>query len=455
MGVTAGLAPGQQQPSDNPDDYTAAPKKPLPVAPVAPVAGAPKAAAPMTAPAPAPLPVTAPAPTVAPPAAPVNRLELATKAFETMQAARAPGDKRALENVTSQAAGLGQLGSGQWRSALTNANNERQLQLDTARDELINKATEGSIADASTAYQQALAGSQLGLAAELGRANVDIGRGQLDLAKEGQAGSLGLEKERLDLAKEGQAASIGLAKEQFALTKQLGLEGLSLDQARAALDVKVRTGQLTLAEKDQALRELEAERANTRADKQLELAEGDLLGRVQTGVDEDGNPVYQDTAQAAQAKAQLALQTKSQELDELVRTGQLTLAQKDQALRELQTEQQAEQFRLTLAQNASQFGASQAQQLELAKLADATQNRQLDISTAQGKNTLLLELARIMGGPSGNVDPNFIRAMAAALGMPMSSGGTGGNVGAGSGAGTTGGTGGSGSGGQVDEGYGE
>ncbi len=70
-------------------------------------------------------------------------------------------------------------------------------------------------------------------------------------------------------------------------------------------------------------------------------------------------------------------------------------------------------------QQAAQFGASLAQQKELAELADKTANRQLDLSTVQGKNALLLELARIMGGPSGNVDPAFIAAILKTFGVDM------------------------------------
>lgn len=337
------------------------------------------ASAPMTAPASAPAPMTPPAPTVAAPAAPVDRVALASQAFDTLQKSREGGDRRALEAVTSQAAGLGQLGSGQWRSALTNANAERQIQLDTARDQLINQATEGSIADASTAYQQALASSQLALASELGRGGLDVSKGQLDLAREGQD------------------ASIDLARDQFDLSRELGLENLSLDQARQALAEKVANGQLSQADADLALRQKEQSESSAARDTQLDLA--------REGFD---------------------FQKERAAIEDRFREGQMSLAERDQALRELaqsqgneNDQQRLELAREQLAQTAAQFGASQQQQMELARLADATQNRQIDVSTAQGQNALLLELARIMGGPSGNVDPNFLRAVAAALGMPL------------------------------------
>lgn len=373
--------------------------------------------------------MTAPAPTVAAPGVPVNRIELATKSFDTLQKSREPYDRQSREAVTSQAAGLGQLGSGQWRSALLNDEARRRLELDAQRDQLINAATEGSVADASTAFQQALAASQLGLASELGRGNLDIGKG-----------SLGLEKERVDLAKEGQAGSLDLEKERLALAKEGQAGSLDLQKAALALDEKVRTGQMTLAERDQALRELQS-------GEQLKLAQADVTGQIQSGVDEEGNPIYAETLKARQARQQQALQQKALELDEKVRTGQLTLAEKDQLLRELAqsqgNEREGERIQLAkeqLAQQAEQFGASQAQQLELAKLVDATHNRQIDVSTAQGQNTLLLELARIMGGPNGNVPPEFLKSLAKALGVtlpgPTTTGGTGGTGTGGTGTGT-------------------
>src|ERR1700754_3960705 len=71
-----------------------------------------------------------------------------------------------------------------------------------------------------------------------------------------------------------------------------------------------------------------------------------------------------------------------------------------------------------LAAEGDLFGASLAQQKELATLVDKTQNRQIDVSSAQGQNALLLELARIMGAKDlSSIPPEFLASIAKALGM--------------------------------------
>lgn len=259
------------------------------------VAGAPSGAvglAPMTPPG------GIPAPTVTGPSAPIDRVKLATDIFNQTAESTAPAYAAAQRDTARNAAALGQVGSGGLRTRTGTLALERGRDLDLLRRDLITKATGDSIADANTAFQQQLAGSQFGL------------------AKEAQATSAGQAQQQIDLARKQQ-------------------------EINAAFD----QGKLTLAEKDQKLRELESERQNT------------------------------------------------------LQTGQLALAKEQ------------------VANQAAQFGASQKQQLELAKLADKTANRQIDVGTAQGQNALLLELARIMGGPTGNVDPKFIAAIAKALGV--------------------------------------
>src|ERR1051325_8796933 len=138
-----------------------------------------------------------PAPTVQAPTQPVDRVQLATQAFDTFAKASEPAYQRSLNQVTSQAAGLGQLGSGQWRTGLRDEADRHQLELATQRDALINKATEGSIADAQTAYGQALAGAQQGLATELGRGNLSIAQQSANTAEKGTLGQLELAKSGL------------------------------------------------------------------------------------------------------------------------------------------------------------------------------------------------------------------------------------------------------------------
>lgn len=375
---------------------TPAPAAPRPTAPApAQASQASSQQVPLAAPAsPSQAPATsgAPTPTVRAPAQPVDRIQLAQDAWASFAKASDPYYQKSLRDATSTAAGAGQLGSGQLRTSLGDLSQQRNLELDTARDNLIRQATEGSIADASTAYQQQLATAQQGLAERIGTGQLGLGQGQLDLAREGQQGSQALQQRALEL------------------------------------DELVRTGQMTLAERDQALREMQS-------GQQMDLARAGVTGQIQTGLDEDGNPVYGETQAARDSRESRALQERALELDELVRTGQMTLAERDQALRELSQRQSnelqvaslaqgADQFTRSLAQNAAQFGLSQAQQLQIAQLTDRTQNRQLDLNSELGRQNLLVQLANILGGPTGTGNPAFLQAVARALGIGLGGGST-------------------------------
>jgi hypothetical protein len=353
--------------------------------------------APMT-PAITPPASTIPTPTVAPPASPVDRVKLATDVFNNSAAStQGAYDAASRDNIHNSAA-LGQIASGGLRTREGNLQLARSRDLDQMRKDLVNKATEGSIADATTAYQQALASSQQGLAEKVAGGNLDVAKGSLDLEKEKAATAASQGQQQIDLAKTGQAQGYELSKDQLDLQSKLGLGNLSVEQQRASIakqeadaNAAYQAGTLTLAQKNQMLAELK--QAADIADQQgrLDLAK---------------------TGQAADIENQ---------------QGQLQLA-KD-----------------SLAQAGKNFGLSLAQQKELATLVDKTQNRQLDISGAQGQNALLLELARIMGGPTGNVSPDFLMTVAKALGVAMPATG-GGTTGAG-GTGTSGGSGGGGAGG--------
>lgn len=379
----------------------------------------PSAAPPMTAPMTAP--AMAPAPTVAAPAAPVDRVKLATDTFNATADSTAPAYAAAQRDTIRNAAALGQIGSGGLRTRTGTLALERERDLDAMRKDLVTKATEGSIADANTAYQQALAGSQQNLAAELGRGQLEVSKGGLQLEKDQTGLNAALAKAGLTGLLDGQEtlqakqqkiqqavtdktlsqedakialAQLSNAQQNTLQTEQLGLQktgqaaqiaaqlkGLSLDEAKLELDKQVASGQLSLAERNQALAAKEQAEGSAARSGSLQLAQtgqaADISARLQ-GLSLDQAKYYLG---AEQFEKQLALQ-------------------KDQ----LQTQ-------------AAQFGASQEQQLALAKLADATNNREIDVRTEQGQNALLLELARIMGGPSGNVDPKFIQAIAATLGI--------------------------------------
>lgn len=242
---------------------------------------------------------------------PVNRLQLATNAFDTFERSTAPAYKADLRLATQQAAGKGQIGSGGLRTTYGNLANQRALALDTQRDTLINDAVKGTIADQQAAEANAL-----------NKYNADTSRlgvtGNLELAKSGQQ----------------------IQQNQFA-------QRLTLDQQAQAIDEKYKSGQLSLAQRSQALAELVASQQNTQEAARLQLA-------------------------------------------------------KEQ-----------------MAQTATQFGLSLAQQKELATIADKTANRQIDVSTKQGRNALILELARILGTKDSNLDPDFVKAIMASLGIAL------------------------------------
>lgn len=335
------------------------PPKPKPVVPSAgmapptpPAGGTPGLAlAPMTAPASI---GSIPAPTVAAPTAPVDRVKLATDTFANISASRKPEFDADVRDEIRNSAALGQVASGGLRTRVGNLKLARGRDLDALQKDLSLKAAEGSVADASTAYQQALAGSQQGLAQTIGLGSLDQNQQQIDLAKK-----------------------------------------------TAEIEAQFKAGSLTLAQKDQALRDLaNTQNYNLATERQ----------RIEAAF---------QAKQIGLAERNAALQELAQSQQNTIQTGQLTLAQKEQAANQANEAARIQLAKDQLEQTGEQFGLSLAQQKELAELADATQNRQLDISTAQGQNSLLLELARIMGGPSGNLDPNFIQAIARSLGFTM------------------------------------
>lgn len=81
------------------------------------------------------------------PGAGVDRLALATNAFDQFAQSSDPYYQKALRDANSSAGANGQLGSGQLRTSLGDAANNRQLQLDTMRSNLTNDAVSGSIED--------------------------------------------------------------------------------------------------------------------------------------------------------------------------------------------------------------------------------------------------------------------------------------------------------------------
>lgn len=322
----------------------------------------------------APLPPVAPAipaPTVAPPSAPVDRVKLATDVFnQSAGSTQGAYDAASRDNIHNSAA-LGQIGAGGLRTREGNLQLARGRDLDLMREKLVNDATTGSVADATTAFQQGLAGAQQGLATEIGKGNLGIAQGSLGLEQEKAKTAAEQTQQQIDLAKKAQGDSTALSQGQLDLQTKLGLGNLSADQQRieiakqeAAANQAYQNGTLDLAGKNQKLAELK------------------------------------QATDAANQQAQLDLAKKSQADTQGNETARIQLA-KDQ-----------------LSQTGEQFGLSLAQQKDLATLADKTANRQLDISGAQGQTSLALELARIMGSKDlTSVDPNFLAAIAKSLGL--------------------------------------
>lgn len=325
--------------------------------------------------APAPMTTTPALPTEYPSApsttgVPQNRLQLAQNAFDTFAKSTEPQYAADLRLATQAAAGKGQIGSGGLRTTYGNLANQRALALDTQRDNLINSALTGTISDQQTADANALAR----YSAETGRlgttGNLALGQGSLTLEQQKAATAANQGQQSLDLAKKTAEQNYGLSQAQLDLQTKLGLGNLSVEQQRteiarqqAETEAKYQAGQLSLAERNAKLAELTQATNATQQQEQIDLAK----------------------------KAQADSQTNEQ--------ARLQLA-KDQ-----------------LAQQGQQFGLTLAQQKELATMADKTANRQLDVSSAQGQNSLLLELARIMGTSTSNIDPSFLAAIAKSLGL--------------------------------------
>lgn len=310
-----------------------------------------------------------------------SRIDLANQAVETSAKATDPYYQKSLRDAVSTAAGAGRLGSGMLRTSLGDLARNRALELDTLRSNAINTATNSAIDDAFRERDQGLAAEQLQLSGELGRGNLGIAQqqantsqtsalGNLELAKSAQANQASQFGQTLDLQKAGQAADIATQQAQLELARsgqaqQASQFGQQLDfqKAQADIDAQFRAGTLSLAQRNQALAELQAKQQNDLATSQLELA--------RTGQEQ-----------------QFGLDTQRVQLA------------KDQ-----------------LAQQAAQFGASQEQQMALAKLADATANRQIDVNSAQGRQQLLVQLAQILGTSTANIPAAFLNGVLQALGM--------------------------------------
>jgi hypothetical protein len=77
----------------------------------------------------------------------VDRTKLAQSMFDTFAQSSNPAYEASLRDATRSAAGAGRIGSGQLRTSYGNLANQRNLQLDTAKQQFMQDALEGSIGD--------------------------------------------------------------------------------------------------------------------------------------------------------------------------------------------------------------------------------------------------------------------------------------------------------------------
>jgi len=91
------------------------------------------------------------------PGAMLDRFGLAQQQFDTFANATTPAYQAALRDATRAAAGAGRLGSGMLRTSYGDLANQRNLQLDTQRENLFQNALQGSVGDAQTQFQDLLA----------------------------------------------------------------------------------------------------------------------------------------------------------------------------------------------------------------------------------------------------------------------------------------------------------
>ncbi len=229
-------------------------------------------------------------------------VQMAQQAFQTFQAASQPAYDKALRDATQQAAGAGQLGSGQLRSSLGDVAQQQQLALDTEQQTLLqnalqqeNQNTYQNVGIAqqqqgfqaqqqATAEQDALARANLGLQATTGLGSLQLGQASLaqqgSLAEQGlglqAAGLTGQLGGQETLAAKGQDIASQQFQQSFAQNASQFGQTYALQKAQQDLNQQVQTGQLSIEQANQKLAELQ----NTQ---QYGLAQAGLTGYTSDG----------------------------------------------------------------------------------------------------------------------------------------------------------------------------
>ena len=362
----------------------------------------------------------------------VDRIALAQRAWDASVAAGAPAYESALRSAKSEAAGVGQLGSGMLRTRIGDLGLARQRDMDQQRQQLMNDAITGSISDQyqnlgiaqqqqgfqaaqqTTDFAQRLAEKQQGLAGTLGLGNLGVAQQQANTAQAGTLGSLGLSHQQL--AQQGQ--QFGQTQEQQeaealldrAHEASLQKAGLTQETAESKFvrDLQERmqgAGLTQETEQNKLMRELQ-EKMQGAGFKQ-ETDESKLMRELQDkmqGAGIDAEAEQNEFMRNLQEKMQVAgftQETAEQLLDRKQETDQNKL------MRDLHvsmqkagfTQETAEQElnrKLDYAGQAVQ-AQSIANQLALGKYSNVTERDNARANQELAKQTLWMQLLQILG----------------------------------------------------------
>lgn len=236
-----------------------------------------------------------------------------------------------------------------------------------------------------------------GLSEEMQRGNMTLQQAQQALNERVQTGQLTLAQANQALAELNNSQQFGLQNQQLAQQGSQFDRSMALQQEAQNLDRQVRTGQLTLAQAQQRLAELQ--NSQQFSFQQAEMTGQYALGDPGTPANYDPNNGPQQTVMSLFSQ-RLGRNPTSQELDQFTQMAGGTswdavgsaIAQRPRQL----TGQTA---------NSSQFQQQLAQALQLAQMGDRTQNRGIDANAALAQNDLYLRIAQMLGGMGWPTSP--------------------------------------------------
>lgn len=277
--------------------------------------------------------------------------------------------------ANQQQLGLGNLGVAQQQANTTQQGTLGNLALGQGQltGQLNGQSTLGAqqLAQSGSQFQQ-----NLGLQQQLGLGNLGVQQQQANTAQTSALGNLALGQGQLGLAQGEAVGDIGgqstLGAQSLGLQQQLGLGNLGVAQQQANTQQAGTMGNLA-------------------------------LGQGQLGVQQNAQSIQQQQFQqsfaqnASQFGQTYALQQAQQDLNQQVQTGQLSIAQANQQLAQLQNTQQNTLATNAQSNQASQFAQQLAQSLQQSTTADATQNRAIDVQGQTSGTNMLMQLLQILG----------------------------------------------------------